>query len=147
MNKGKGNSTIPRSFVLLDELEKGEKGQYSPYCTIGMKDMRDVNLKEWNGIIITHPDSAVGEQFINFDIVCEMKYPDVAPVFKFASDFEVLNLIRLKDKTHILKSYIGSNKIVSSKLSILQNWDRHKRMIDVMNYLKKMIETNSSPAY
>lgn len=137
---------VPRSFVLLDELEKSEKGQYSPYCSIGMKDMTDVNLKGWNGIIMTHPDSAVGEQFISVDIDCGMKYPDVPPVFRLTCGTEVLTLRSDSSKSHILKKYIGSGSTITNTLPILQKWNRDMRMITIMDFLKKTIETNRLPS-
>lgn len=148
MNKGKGKEVVivPRTFVLLDELEKSEKGQYSPFCSVGIKNLDDMQLRYWNGFIIPSEDSIVRGQDIRFDILCDMDYPDKPPTFKLVSSRNVLS-IRRDDSTkdHKLKSYFTSNGTLSNTIPILKNWNRDKRMIDVLAYLKTAFETNSIP--
>lgn len=44
---------IPRNFILLDELEKGEKSQFcDPSLSWGLTDSEDVNLSDWNASIL-----------------------------------------------------------------------------------------------
>lgn len=44
---------IPRNFILLDELEKGEKSQFGdPSLSWGLVDDQDVNLSDWNATIL-----------------------------------------------------------------------------------------------
>jgi ubiquitin-protein ligase len=42
---------VPRNFKLLDELEKGEKGQNSDGVTVGLAVHDDITLTHWNGTI------------------------------------------------------------------------------------------------
>lgn len=45
----------PRSFKLLEELEKGEKGLGSESCSYGLADSDDITMTKWNATIIGPP--------------------------------------------------------------------------------------------
>lgn len=50
---------IPRSFKLLDELEKGQKGTGLDGCSWGLESNDDISLTNWSGTIFGPP--GVGE--------------------------------------------------------------------------------------
>lgn len=52
MNLLSENVIAPRSFVLMDELEKGEKGIGDGSCSYGLSDGDDMEMSDWNGTII-----------------------------------------------------------------------------------------------
>jgi ubiquitin-conjugating enzyme E2 variant len=130
-----GDIIIPRNFVLLDELDNSEKGNYPGDCTIGLSGDHDIYLHTWTGLIITNPArSNIGEQFINLIIYCCDDYPNKPP--KLRIDPPPVDYKIYCNKVQV----VDDNGVVNTKLPILSKWNRRCRMIDVVKEIKQLAE-------
>lgn len=81
---------VPRSFKLLDELEKAEKGEAVPYphtglISLGLTDGNDITLTTWNASIIGPQGTSVADRFFSLRVVTDETYPKQAPKIWFLS--------------------------------------------------------------
>ena len=124
-------SKVPRSFRLLEELEKGEKGG-SQACSYGLADGDDITMSNWNGTILGAPNCVHANRIYFVSITCGPNYPDEPPHIKFVSK---INLDCVDQTTGDVKP---------EALHILQNWKRSHTMEDILLELRKeMITPNN----
>lgn len=119
---------IPRSFRLLEELEKGEKGG-SQACSYGLSDGNDVTMTHWNGTILGAPNSVHANRIYSVEITCDETYPDKPPLIKFVSK---INLECVDQATGV---------IIESKFNIMKNWKRSTNIEDCLLELRKEMIT------
>ena len=76
---------VPRNFRLLEELERGEKGQQAATCSVGLRDRDDIMLRNWTGTIIGPPGTAFENRILMLEIYAGDNYPKEPPRIKFLS--------------------------------------------------------------
>ncbi|KAJ6083997.1 hypothetical protein N7486_010797 [Penicillium sp. IBT 16267x] len=140
-------ATVPRNFRLLEELEKGEKGQGAEACSYGLADGEDMMMSNWNGTILGPPhvgsphysaprrvppitntrlDQSVHENRIySVNIHCGPEYPDKPPTIQFISQVNVPCVDQ------------RSGKVDPTKLPCLAQWKREFTMETVLIDLRR----------
>ncbi|KAJ1487424.1 ubiquitin-conjugating enzyme/RWD-like protein [Baffinella frigidus] len=103
---------VPRNFVLLDELERGEKGIGDGQVSYGLANGEDMTLTTWNGMIVGPHGSPLEGRILSLVITCGEQYPDRPPTVKFSSR---VNL-----------SYVDQNNgnVEPRGIACLANWNR-----------------------
>eukprot|EP00440_Ansanella_granifera_P043395 gb/GFBE01047041.1/.p1 GENE.gb/GFBE01047041.1/~~gb/GFBE01047041.1/.p1 ORF type:complete len:188 (+),score=7.90 gb/GFBE01047041.1/:1-564(+) len=83
---GKSDAVVvPRSFRLLDELEKGQKCERASHLSWGLAADDDITLTTWNGTIFGPIDTVFDNRIYSLVIVCGPDYPDVMPQVRFTA--------------------------------------------------------------
>merc|ERR1711966_329773 len=123
---------VPRNFVLLDELEKGEKGIGDGSVSYGLANGDDMTLTSWNGMIVGPHGSPLEGRIISLVIVCGADYPDKPPQVKFASR---VNL-----------SYVDQNTgVVEARgVPILSNWNRSCNLERLLQELRREMTSSQN---
>lgn len=79
----------PRSFRLLEELEKGEKGLGSESCSLGLADSDDINMTYWNGTILGPPHSTHENRIYSLSLEVGPDYPGSPPTVRFITKVNI----------------------------------------------------------
>eukprot|EP00899_Mesostigma_viride_P021183 jgi/Mesvir1/29066/Mv18374-RA.1 len=101
---------VPRSFRLLEELERGEKGIGDGSVSYGMDDGDDVYMRSWSCTILGPPSSVHDGRIYCLKLHCGDEYPQKPPQVRFKTR---VNMSCVHQQTgvvdpknfHVLKSW------------------------------------------
>jgi len=115
---------VPRNFRLLEELEKGEKGQSAGMVSVGLRDRDDILLRYWTGTIIGPPGTAFENRILMLELYAGDNYPKEPPTIRFVSRVN-------------LPCVEGKGQVNSTKFAPMMNWNSKTTMEMCLNELRK----------
>jgi ubiquitin-conjugating enzyme E2 variant len=124
----KGGAVVPRNFRLLEELERGEKGQSAESCSYGLDDNDDdMLMTRWNGTIIGPPHSTHENRIYSVKMFCGPEYPDKPPEIRFVSRVNVPCVNQ------------ATGMVIPHELPCLRDWKRDYTMETVLLELRRFM--------
>eukprot|EP00922_Rhytidocystis_sp_ex-Travisia-forbesii_P026730 GHVS01039120.1.p1 GENE.GHVS01039120.1~~GHVS01039120.1.p1 ORF type:complete len:141 (+),score=6.07 GHVS01039120.1:97-519(+) len=114
---------VPRSFKLLDELERGQKGEVSEGVSFGLENSDDITLSNWACTIFGQPGTVYENRIYSLSVSCGESYPCTSPSLKF--------------NTKINMACVDVNgTVMANSLAALRGWNRNHSIGHVLAALR-----------
>ncbi|KAF8818049.1 putative ubiquitin conjugating enzyme E2 [Cardiosporidium cionae] len=131
MRDSKEEIIVPRSFRLLNELERGQKAAVGEGISYGLELGDDISLSKWSCTIFGPPGTTFENRIYSLSIYCGEKYPDVPPEVKFNSKIN-------------LQSVDLRGKIIRNNLCIFRSWNRQYTIESILSAIRRdMMQSNN----
>jgi ubiquitin-conjugating enzyme E2 variant len=102
---------MPRSFRLLEELERGEKAMGGDVSvSYGLRDPGDASLTHWQACIVGPPGTPFDGRLYMLDLECGPEYPLQRPAVRFHTALQV----------PFVDAKTGA--VIAAQVSALQHW-------------------------
>jgi len=122
---------VPRNFKLLEELDKGEKGQTDPNVSYGLMNPEDIYMYDWTASIVGPENTTFAGRFLSLEINCSEQYPDIPPIIRFTSKVN-LNCVS------------QTGEVRRNDLDILRNWQRRNTIEEVLLSLHRAMSSEAN---
>lgn len=116
---------VPRSFRLLDELDRGEKGIGDGSVSYGMDDADDIFMRSWTGTVIGPNNSAHEGRIYTVKLYCDKDYPERPPTVRFHSR---INMHCVHQETGVVEP---------KHFPLLAQWRREHNMETILTELRR----------
>ena len=116
---------VPRSFYLLDELERAEKGKTDMTVSMGLANGDDMSMTDWQCTILGPDGTGVENRIISIAIRAGLEYPRRPPECIFQSRVNLSCVVRhprshvpsrsLEIKSHFLLALLRTKRVPLSQ--------------------------------
>ena len=91
---------VPRNFVLLEELERAEKGVGDMSVSLGLSRSDDIFMSDWQCTILGPLSSPIDGRIVSLEIHCSERYPFEPPQVRMQNKVNYPFVVRLPNPTH-----------------------------------------------